>query len=108
MARAAIENSRALILAFLALLCVASCGTAANKPKPASAVLYVLCEVEDAEVWLDSRYLRSVAELKRGVRLRPGHYRVEVRRSSYHSMYYEISLEAGEKHTLRAELVPNL
>ena len=98
-----------LLVCSVLLLCglLASCGpttSSANRKKSDSAVLLVQCEVSDAEVWLNSRYYRTVGEFTRGVRLRPGLYRVEVRHDGFHSMYYEVELAAKERRTLEVKL----
>ena len=69
-----------------------------------SAVLIVKCDISAAEVWINSRYSRSVGEFTRGLRLRPGSYRIEVRHSGYHSRYFEFDLSAKERRTLEVEL----
>jgi hypothetical protein len=67
-------------------------------------VLIVKCEVADAEVWINSRYSRTTAELTRGIRLKAGSYRIEVRHHEYHSRYYELSVKAKERRTLDVDL----
>ena len=79
-------------------------GGSGKKQSKATAVLILKCDVKDAEVWINSRYSRSTAELARGLRLRPGTYRIEVRRDGFHSRYYELTLEAQERQTLDVEL----
>lgn len=94
------------VLAF-ALGLQASCGgvgKAGNASAKQGAVLIVKCQIKDAEVWINSRYSRSAAEFARGLRLKPGSYRIEVRHEGYHSRYFEISLEAKERETLEVEL----
>lgn len=67
-------------------------------------MLVVNCEVADAEVWINSRYSRTTAELKRGIRLKAGNYRIEVRHREYHSRYYELTVKAKERRTLDVDL----
>lgn len=100
-----VEGKRILLL--LLVLCVAlvssSCASTSqntHRKGSESAVLVVQCEVQDAEVWLNSRYYRTAGELSRGVRLRAGVYRIEVRHSDFHSMYYEVELAAKQRRTL--------
>jgi len=66
------------------------------------------CDVADAEVWVDGRYFREVAELTRAFRLTAGVHRIEVRHSNYHSMYYELDVVAGERKTLSVALAKRL
>jgi hypothetical protein len=100
--------SRLRILALAAVIGVlAGCGgagQASQRKKGDSAVLVVRCEVPDAEVWLNSKYFRTASELTRGVRLRPGSYRIEVRHSDFHSMYYDIELATKERRTIEVAL----
>ncbi len=97
----------ALVLGLSLLL---GCGPgAASKPARASkGVLLIRCVLDNAEVWLDNRYLREVAELKGGVRLGPGVHRLEVRHVDYHSMYYEVELAPGERKALDVSLARRL
>ncbi len=94
------------LLAFHISLLV-SCGpTIQRKPRP-TGVLSLHCEVADAEVWIDGRYYREVAEL-RPFRLGVGDHRIEVRHSGYHSMYYEVTMDVGNRQTLDVELAKRL
>ena len=96
-----------MALLLLVGLLGASCGGASQNTKLSannSAVLIVKCEIPAAEVWINSRYSRSAAEFTRGLRLRPGSYRVEVRHSGYHSRYFELELAAKERRTLDVQL----
>ncbi|MCP4444694.1 MAG: hypothetical protein GY811_05015 [Myxococcales bacterium] len=86
-----------------------ACGGQANQGRKSDrAIVALRCDVPDAEVWVDGRYFREVAELKRAFRLRAGEHRIEVRHHDYHSMYYELSVQAGTRHTLRVELAKRL
>ena len=100
-----------------ALLCTAlaissavpACGGSAAKPaKVDRGVVNLQCDIPDAEVWVDGRYFREAGELKSPFRLRPGDHRIEVRHQGFHSMYYELSVEAGSRHTLRVQLAKRL
>lgn len=97
---------------FAYLLCgglIAACGgTAATQKQPEKGVLVVRSGLADAEIWLDNRYFREVAEVTGGIRLGPGVHRIEVRHSDHHSMYYEIELRPGERRLLDVELARRL
>ena len=86
-----------------------ACGgsPAPRKPQP-TALVTLQCEVADAEVWIDGRYFREVAELSRAFRLRAGAHHIEVRHQNYHSMYYELAVTAGTQRVLRVELAERL
>ncbi len=102
--------SKSVPLAVLLLVTLAvswGCGppsTNAKTAKKNSAVLVVKCEVPDAEVWINSRYSRSTAEFTRGIRLKPGSYRIEIRHRDYHSRYYEFTVAAKERKVLEVDL----
>ena len=85
-----------------------SCGpTVVRKPRP-TGVMSLHCDVADAEVWIDGRYYREVAELRRAFRLSVGEHRIEVRHSGHHSMYYEVMVEAGSRQSLEVDLAKRL
>lgn len=84
------------------------CGGASPAPRVERGVVALQCEVSDAEIWVDGRYFREVAELTSAFRLRPGEHRIEVRHPAYHSMYYELTVEPGSRHTLKVELARRL
>jgi len=86
-----------------------ACGGRAPAAKQeVRAIVSLQCDVDDAEVWVDGRYFREVSELKRAFRLRAGDHRIEIRHDAYHSMYYELSVGAGTRHTLQVELAKRL
>ncbi len=102
---------RAIALSFLLVVgCVlaTACGPTLKQKTSSTAVLRIECKVPDAEVYLDSKYFREIAEMRAGVRLKPGEYRVEVRHSDYHSRYFEFTLEQNERKLLSVELAARL
>jgi hypothetical protein len=92
-----------LLLLALSLAC-GPAGSGAQTKNKDSAVLVILCEVPDAEVWINSRYSRTTAEFKRGIRVKAGSYRVEVRHRDFHSRYYDLTFRAKERRTLEVDL----
>ena len=104
-----VERERRCGLAWAFLLVIGACGPhEARKPPAPSAVLLLRCDQAEAEMWLDSRYLREVQELKGGLRLPPGPHRLELRHTGFHSRYYELDLKADERLSLAVELAPRL
>tara|TARA_R110002096_G_scaffold77896_7_gene183289 strand:- start:22578 stop:22913 length:336 start_codon:yes stop_codon:yes gene_type:complete len=98
-----------LLLTALAATSSSACGGNAPAAKQETrAIVSLQCDVEDAEVWVDGRYFREVSELRKAFRLRAGEHRIEVRHDRYHSMYYELSVGAGTRHTLRVDLAKRL
>lgn len=98
---------RALLVSLAVLL--AACGGRPRASKaPRGGVLVIQCELPDAEIWVDSKYFREVAEVKRGLRLPAGRHRLELRRAGHHSMYYELEVASGERKVLKVELPERL
>lgn len=89
----------------------AGCG---GPPKPArrfsasDAVILVQTNVPDAELWVDERFVAPVSALQGGVALPPGTHRIEVRHPRYHTFYETLTVQARERGTLDARLVPVL
>lgn len=100
------DSRRSFLL--VALGFTLGCGGSTSSTAKVSryARLVIQCEVAEAEIWLNSRYYKTASEITQGARLRAGSYRIEVRHSDFHSMYYEIKLAAAETRTLAVELAP--
>ncbi|WP_428268357.1 hypothetical protein [Haliangium sp.] len=83
-----------------------------SQPEPgfsrADAVVLVRCNVPDAELWIDERFVGQVSSLAGGVAVRPGRRRVEVRHHLHHTFYEQIELGTREQLTVDAVLVPVL
>lgn len=97
-----------VLLVFLAVLLTACGGAPKPTPVPPKGLLLLQCEVADAEIWLDSRYLREVREVKGGIRLETGLHRIEVRHRDFHSTYLEVELAPGERRRLEVQLARRL
>jgi hypothetical protein len=90
----------------LGLAGAAACGGSQRGGPPAesSALLKVDCPVTDAMVWVDDAAVGEIAELPRGVRVRPGEHRIEVRHDRFHTRYFMVTLRQGEEKVLRVAL----
>lgn len=60
-------------------------------------------DVAEAEVWVDDVFYPDA--LRRGILVRPGEHRIEIRHDDYHARYFELTLTAGERRTVDARLV---
>lgn len=96
------------VLALIVVLAFVACGGSVPVRKPAGGILVLKCDLPEAEIWLDSKYFREVAETTRGVRLPAGTHRLEVRHPDYHSMYYEVELVPEERRVIEVQLAPLL
>jgi hypothetical protein len=93
-------------LALVGLLGLVGCLSAPRRHGPAEtrALLKIGCPVSDAMLWIDDTAVGEVHELPRGVRLRPGEHRIEVRHDRYHTRYFRMTLRQGEERTLRVSM----
>lgn len=100
----------AAVASVLALALGACAGADVVGPREASerAQLVIDCEVEDASVWVDGRYLGPIGALGGGVMLSPGTRRVEIRHDDYHTHYARITLEPQEQRHVEVHLAPEL
>ncbi len=89
-------------------LVLTSCGGASSPKMRPTGTLSLHCDVAEAEVWVDGRYYREVAELRRAFRLSVGEHRIEIRHAGHHSMYYEVTVKAGSRQSLEVELAERL
>ncbi|HUH04400.1 MAG TPA: hypothetical protein VML75_20535 [Kofleriaceae bacterium] len=79
------------------------CAGRSPPPAPEPAVVSFEVNVPDAEVWVDDVFYPDA--LRRGILVRPGEHRIEIRHDDYHARYFELTLAAGERHTVDARLV---
>lgn len=84
-----------IALLIAALLAVTACAGRSRAPDTISSLLFVDCDVTDAEVFIGDQLAGRVGELRGGVRLRGGAHRVEVRHERYHTRYLDLALAAG-------------
>lgn len=72
------------------------------------AVLTIECEVRDAELWVDDRFISEIGRLRGGIALSPGDHRIELRHDDYHTHYAEITVVARERRALEISLAERL
>lgn len=98
---------RTAAVALVALVAVACGGVRAGAGSADAALIEFDSNVEDAEVWIDGQFFAGA--LRRGVKVKPGPHRLEIRHDDYHTQYVEVSVAAGEKRTVQvrlAEILP--
>jgi hypothetical protein len=94
-----------VVIALLAMGCGARSGPSGGED---DAILVIRCDVADATLWLDGRYIREVGEIKGGVYVTPGRHRVEIRHDDHFSHYQELDLASRERRVLDVDLAPVL
>jgi hypothetical protein len=104
------DGARLAALAALALLLCACAGAGVvDDGEPSQAARLVLdCDVGDASVWIDGRYIGEVGHLEGGIPLSPGTRRVEVRHDHFHTYYERITLEPHERKRVEVHLAREL
>ncbi len=91
----------ALLLA-LALALAACSGTAPHTDHSDQAVIRFQTPVRDAEVWFDGIYYAD--GLRKGLVVKPGSHRIEIRHDRYHTWYAEVTVARGEQRTVAVDL----
>jgi hypothetical protein len=99
--------TRAVAVALLALA-GACAGTAAERRAAKDAVITIACDVGEAEVWVNDRYLRRCQDLRGGMALSAGTHRIEVRHDAYHTHYVELTVLERERRQLDVRLAERL
>jgi hypothetical protein len=102
------SRSVSLAAAWLCAALLVACSGAPVRKDQSDALVLIKCDVDDAEVWVDGRYLREMRELRKGIAIAPGKHRIEVRHSEYHSLYFELDLAPRQRKRLDASLAPRL
>lgn len=98
----------AWLLSSLSLL-AAGCGaTAAERARTSNAIVLVTCNVADAALFVDGRFVAPVGLLKGGISLAPGPHRLELRHEAYLGRFFELSLAPAERRRVDGELFPVL
>lgn len=103
-------DRRTLTAALVVLVCsalMASCGhSGANnlKVRPLAGLL-VICEPQDAMIYVDDKYMGSVKGLNRNpLMLTEGVHRVEVRKDGYFAHFTEVKVVNGVRQQLKLKL----
>lgn len=91
----------------VAVLALAACaGAPRQDPSQRDAVLRLSCNVAEAALFVDGRYLAPVGLLRGGVALAPGPHRFELRHPGHLPRLWELELQGAERRTLTIELFP--
>ena len=101
----------------LTLLCLVSwllaCSSPAQRlpgtPAKNDAIIQIECDVAEAELWVNERFIAHMRNLRRGIALSPGEHRLEFRHDGHHTHYELITVAAKERRTLTidmAEILP--
>ena len=96
---------RALVLA--ALL---ACGPKPNPNgvTPNDAIVYVKSNVNDAQIYVDGRFIGPVGYVRGGIAIDPGRHRLELRHDDFFARYVELDLHRAERKHLQLEMAPVL
>ncbi len=95
--------TRALVVAgWLALACGPRIGP--NGVTSDDAIVYLRCNVHDAQVYVDGRFVAPLDALGGGVAVEPGRHRLELRHEDYFSSYLELALGRAERKKLAVEM----
>ena len=90
----------ALVVAFA--LGLACCGGQQHPAPDKTALIEFDSPVRDAEVWLDGTFYPGA--LGRGLRVKPGPHRIEIRHDDYFTQYLEVNVAAGQHQRLKVDL----
>jgi hypothetical protein len=105
----AFRTVRAAALAGALAASLAACG-GASRGGPASrdAVVLIDCNVPDASLFVDGRFLAPVSLVRGGIALSPGVHRLELRHDAYLGRFLELTLGPAERRRVDAQLFPIL
>lgn len=96
-----------VVMVVVALLLCAGCshsGAGATRVR-AMGNLIIDSDPEDAEIYVDDRYIGVVGVLNKSpIAIAEGEHRLEVRRDGYFSSYHEIRVVKGVRQRLRVSL----
>lgn len=93
-----------LAVGVLGVGCSGPAQTIRGKVSKNDAVIQIQCEVGDAELWVDDRFVAHVRSLRRGIALSPGEHRLEIRHDRHHTHYEILTVTARERRTLTVEM----
>jgi hypothetical protein len=96
-----------------AALSALACACGGSKPHPGGverddAIVQLRCNVRDAQVYVDGRFVAPLDAIARGIAVEPGFHRIELRRDDYFSSYLELELGRAERRKVRVDLAPVL
>jgi hypothetical protein len=101
---------RASPTGFALAVALTACG-----PKPApngvtrdDAIVQIKCNVADAQIYMDGRFVGPVNIVRAGIAVDPGKHRLELRHDDYFSRYVELDLHRAERKRLQLEMAPIL
>jgi hypothetical protein len=98
--------------AWALLACLAgACGGTARSARGIErddAIVQLRSNVRDAQVYVDGRFVAPLDAVARGIAMRPGYHRIELRRDEYFSSYLEVELARAERRKVKVELAPVL
>ena len=96
-------------LAAASPLLLSACG-GASRGRPASrdAVVLLDCNVPDASLFVDGRFLAPVSLVRGGIALSPGVHRLELRHDAYLGRFLQLTLLPAERIRVDAQLFPIL
>jgi hypothetical protein len=100
--------ARAGIAALASAVIASGCGASQSASGGGDAVVTIRCNVADAALFIDGRYIAPVGLVRGGVAVSPGHHRLELRHQAYLARLVELELAAKERRHLDAELFPIL
>ena len=106
--------TRAAVLAGAVLAGAVLAGACGGSHRPTGgverddAIIQLRSNVRDAQVYIDGRFVAPLEGVARGIAMRPGFHRIELRRDDYFSSYLELELTRAERRKVRMELAPVL
>jgi hypothetical protein len=99
----------ALALSAATLAALSACGGAAQRSSASrDAVVLITCNVPEASLFVDGRFLAPVGLVRGGVALSPGAHRLELRHDDYLGRFIELQLAPAERRRVDAQLFPVL
>lgn len=98
-----------VLAAGIALATMAACGPrSADQRGQNQAVLIIECQVADAAVWVDGRYIAEVRDLPNGLAMPPGRHQIQVRSDHHFAHYREIELAPRQRLRIQVTLAERL
>jgi len=89
-------------LALVLALGLVACGGQQHPASEKTALIEFDSPVGDAEVWLDGTFYPGA--LGRGLRVKPGPHRIEIRHDDYFTQYIEVDVAPGQHQRVKVDL----